>query len=126
MASSKTSPSLLSVLSFSFDHFLTDRIVKLIYLSALIGTALTALAVLAAGVMSGAALLIAAPQQERFTEVWLSGGIVALVLGVLGALLCLVAGVLGSRVVCEFAIVVFRIADHTRAIAEALSAQRAP
>lgn len=89
---------------FSFSSIATEKIIAVLYVISLVGVALAAVVVIAAGFRAG------------FAE-----GLPALIIG---APLILFFGAIYVRLILESLIVLFRIADHTREIAE--QGRRAP
>ncbi len=87
-----------ALFDFSFRSFVTEKIIPVLYVLWLIVLALAALSLVVAGFNQGAAQ-----------------GIVALVIG---APLTIVIGAIYGRVLLEVLIVVFRIADYTKEIAD--------
>lgn len=103
-----------SLLDLSFRHFITGRIIALLYVISLI--LVTVYAVLAAGQVS---ILAGA-----FTGGWLDSVALGWILGIflfliLGPLLLLL-GVIYVRVVLEIVIVLFRISENTAEINDRL------
>lgn len=87
------------LLDFSFSNFVTQKLVKILYALAFVGAALVYIMMVVSGFTLGSG----------------SGVLSLLLLGPLTALLM----VLWARVTLEVLMVVFRIADHTREIAQA-------
>lgn len=81
-----------SLLDLSFSSFVTTRIISLIYVLALIGVVIAAIAMVIGG---------------------LTQGVGAALGGLLGGALTLVLGTIGCRVYCELIIVLFKIAENT-------------
>jgi len=87
-----------SLLDFSFSSFVTERLIKVLYALAFVGAAFLYISMVLAGFAAGSG----------------SGILALLILGPLAALLV----ILWARVTLEVLIVLFRIADHTREIAQ--------
>lgn len=82
-----------SLLDMSFSDFITPKIIKVLFILAIIGSAIWALALLVAGIASGSA-----------------GGILG---GLIGAPIVFILAVILSRVYLELLLVMFRIAENT-------------
>jgi hypothetical protein len=87
-----------SLFDFSFSTFIAEKVIPILYILALIGIALFALGIIVSGFTAGVgqgllALIIVAPLTVAFSVIYV-------------------------RVVLEFLIVVFRIADNVRDIAD--------
>ena len=82
-----------SLLDMSFSDFFTPKIIKVLFILAIIGSAIWALALLVAGIASGSA-----------------GGILG---GLIGAPIVFILAVILSRVYLELLLVMFRIAENT-------------
>jgi hypothetical protein len=86
-----------SLFDFSFRSFITGRLIRVLYVLAMIGLALWTLGWLASALVSQ------------------DGGLI--VLGLVGAPLAFLFGLIYIRVLLELIIVIFRIGDDVRSIA---------
>lgn len=96
---------LSELFDLSFSNFITIKVIKFIYAVGIVLAALGALALVVAGLKAG----------------FLSG-LVSLLL----APVVFLVYVLLARIWCEFVIVVFRIAENTRRIADASESDSSP
>jgi hypothetical protein len=87
-----------SLLDVSFTHFVTTKIIKVLYVLAMVVILLAGLMYLIAGLTTG--------------------GVIALVSIVLVPIVTLIS-VVYARVILEFVVVVFRISEHTAVMAQA-------
>lgn len=87
-----------SLFDMSFSNFITPKIIRILFILAIIGSAIWALALLVAGLGSGSA-----------------GGILG---GLIGAPIVFILAVILSRVYLELLLVMFRIAENTERLAE--------
>ncbi|MGQ9651743.1 MAG: DUF4282 domain-containing protein [Phycisphaerae bacterium] len=87
-----------SLLDMSFSDFVTPKIIKILFILAIIGSAIWALALLVAGLGSGSA-----------------GGFLG---GLIGAPIVFIVAVILIRVYLEVLLVMFRIAENTRRLVE--------
>lgn len=96
-----------SLLDFSFEQSLTIKMVKILYVFAMIGSVITGLLVLISGVVNG--------------------GFFSMIFGLIGGILSSIIILVASRLGLELIIVIFRIADHTGEIARIKATEsRAP
>lgn len=103
-----------SLLDLSFRHFITGRIIALLYVISLI--LVTVYAALAAGQVSVLAGAFTGAWLESVALGWILGILLFLILGPLLLLL----GVIYVRVVLEIVIVLFRISENTAEINDRL------
>lgn len=94
-----------SLFDFSFTSFITTKLIKVLYVLALIAVGVWALALLIAGLSRGGA---------------------AAFFSIVGAVLGFFFGVIYVRVLLELIIVVFRVGENTATMARALGGQAWP
>lgn len=87
-----------SLLDMSFSDFITPKIIKILFVLAIIGSAIWGLVILVVGLASGSV-----------------GGILG---GLIGAPILFVLAVIMSRVYLELLLVMFRIAENTGRLVE--------
>ena len=92
-----------TLFDLSFSSFLTIKIIRVLYILAIVGVALGALSVL----LSSA----------------LQNGAIGVVIGLVGAVVVFFVGVLLARVYMEIIMVMFRIAENTTVMAAAMTAK---
>ena len=95
-----------SLMDFSFTEFITTKLIKVLYMLAILLAALTSVGMIITGFVNKGA----------------TSGIISLII----APVVFVVMVLASRVWLELIIVVFRIAEHTSAIAKSGEEEDAP
>jgi hypothetical protein len=86
-----------ALFDFSFSSFVTTKIIKVLYALGIVGVTLWALTLIFGGIARGG---------------------MAAVLGLFGGLLAFFVGIIYVRVLLEFIIIVFRIAENTAVIAQ--------
>ena len=94
-----------ALFDLSFTSFITTKLIKVIYILAMVGIALSALAIIIGGLVDGGA--------NAF-------------FGLVGGILWFFLGIVYVRVLLEFVIVVFRIGEHTATMSHALGGGAAP
>ena len=87
-----------SLFDFTFDQFITTKMIKILYILAMLGSAIAGLSVLIAGVTEGT--------------------IVGILGGLIGGIITAIVSLIISRLGLELAIVIFRIADNISVIAK--------
>jgi uncharacterized membrane protein len=85
-----------ALFDFSFSSFVTTKIIKVLYILAIIGVTIWSLILIFGGITQG-------------------GG--AALFGLVGGLLGFFLGIIYARVLLEFIVIVFRIAENTATIA---------
>jgi len=82
-----------SLLDLSFEQCITTKMIKVLYILAMIGSVFAGLTVLGIGIAEG--------------------GFVSIFFGLIGGIITAALSLVGSRLWLELIIVIFRIADHT-------------
>lgn len=94
-----------ALFDLSFNTFVTIKIVRFLYILAMISAGLAALGVLVQGIRAGGAMTL---------------------VGLFGAIVVFLVGILLARVYMEVLMVVFRIAENTSIMVEKMTGEEAP